>query len=67
MSHQHILERSKKFDHQNPIILKDKLELVLGNLGLEEVGAVSITGKYLAHCFNSWNVCNWPGCGGKTL
>lgn len=53
MSHQHILERSKKFDHQNPIILKDKLELVLGNLGLEEVGAVSITGKYLAHCFNS--------------
>lgn len=42
VSRQHILERSKKFDHQNPIILKDKLEL--GNLGLEEVGAVSITG-----------------------
>lgn len=44
VSRRYILERSKKFDHQNPIILKDKLELVLGNLGLEEVGAVSITG-----------------------
>lgn len=44
LSRQHILERSKKLDHQNPIILKDKLELVLGNLSLKEVGAVSITG-----------------------
>lgn len=44
LSCQHILERSKKFDHQNPIILKDKLELMLENLGLEEVDTVSITG-----------------------
>lgn len=44
LSRQHILERSKKLDCQNPIILKDKLEPVLGNLGLKEVGAVSITG-----------------------